>query len=72
VAGAHKDFATAISAMTGLKDKVYEPNPAAHAVYKELYALYHTLHDAFGTEKGQTNLFGVMKKLIDIRTAARS
>ncbi|GAA0554116.1 L-ribulokinase [Rhizomicrobium palustre] len=71
VAGAHKDFASAIAAMTGLKDKVYEPNPAAHAVYKELYALYHTLHDAFGTEKGQTNLFGVMKKLIDIRTAAR-
>ncbi|MGB8600730.1 MAG: ribulokinase, partial [Rhizomicrobium sp.] len=40
VAGAHADFASAIAAMTGLKDKVYQPNPEAHAVYRELYDLY--------------------------------
>ena len=51
VAGVHRDFAAAQKAMTGLKPKVYEPNPKAHAVYRELYALYRKLHDAFGTKR---------------------
>ncbi len=72
VAKAHPDFATAIKAMTGLKEKVYQPDPAAHAVYKDLYAIYRTLHDAFGTETGRGNLASIMKQLIDIRSKARS
>jgi L-ribulokinase len=71
VAGAHKDFATAQKKMTGLKPTVYKPNPKAHAVYKELYALYKQLHDAFGTKQWNGNLYGVMKKLIDIRSRVR-
>lgn len=71
IAGAHKDFASAQAAMTGLKDRVYQPNPQAHAVYKDLYTIYRTLHDAFGTSAWQGNLFTVMKRLIDIRSAAR-
>ena len=71
VAGAHKDFATAQAAMTGLKPKVYQPDPAAHAVYSELYAIYRTLHDAFGTTGWQGNLAGVMKQLLNIRSRAR-
>ena len=38
VAGAHKDFASAQQAMTGLKPRVFKPNPKAHAVYQ------HTTH----------------------------
>ena len=34
--------------------------------YKELYALYKQLHDAFGTKAWNGNLYGVMKKLIEI------
>ena len=71
VAGAHKDFATAQKKMTGLKPTVYKPNPKAHAVYQELYALYKQLHDAFGTKDWHGNLYGVMKKLIEIRSWAR-
>lgn len=71
VAGAHSDFATAVAAMTGLKDTVYQPNPAAHAVYRELYDLYRMLHDAFGTKTWHGNLYGVMKRLMDIRDEAR-
>ena len=71
VAGAHKNFATAQKKMTGLKPTVYKPNPKAHATYKELYALYKQLHDAFGTKQWNGNLFGVMKKLIEIRDKAR-
>ena len=71
VAGAHKDYATAQKKMTGLKPKIYKPNPKAHEIYRELYPLYRTLHDAFGTKEWNGNLFGVMKKLIEIRGRVR-
>jgi L-ribulokinase len=72
VAGAHHDFASAVRAMTGLKPRVFAPNPEAHAVYRELYSLYSTLHDAFGKAEGQGSLHPLMKKLIDLRNRARS
>jgi L-ribulokinase len=71
VAGAHRNFAAAQKAMTGLKPKVYTPNPKAHAVYRELYPIYKKLHDAFGTREWNGNLHGVMKQLIDIRNRVR-
>ena len=72
VAGAHKDYATAQKKMTGLKPKIYQPNPKAHEIYRELYPLYRTLHDAFGTQEWNGNLFDVMKKLIEIRGRVRN
>jgi L-ribulokinase len=71
VAGAHKNFAAAQKAMTGLKPKIYKPNPQAHKIYRELYLIYKELHDAFGTRDWNGNLFGVMKKLIEIRNRVR-
>jgi L-ribulokinase len=71
VAGAHKNFASAQKAMTGLKPLIYQPNPKAHATYKELYALYKELHDAFGTQTWHGNLFEVMKTLVEIRSRVR-
>jgi L-ribulokinase len=71
VAGAHQNYATAQKKMTGLMPKIYKPNPKAHAVYRELYPIYKTLHDAFGTREWKGNLFDVMKKLIEIRGRVR-
>ena len=71
VAGAHKDFASAQKAMTGLKPRVFKPNPQAHEAYRQLYSLYKQLHDAFGTKEWNGNLYGVMKELIQIRSKAR-
>jgi L-ribulokinase len=71
VAGAYRDFASAQKAMTGLKPKIYRPNPSAHATYRELYAIYKQLHDAFGLPNASGNLFGVMKQLIEIRERVR-
>lgn len=71
LAGAHKDYPSALKKMTGLKAKVFKPNTKAHATYKELYALYKKLHDAFGTKEWNGSLFDVMKKLIEIRSSAR-
>jgi L-ribulokinase len=70
-AGGYASFEEAQKKMTGLKPRVYNPDPAAHAVYKELYELYRTLHDAFGTSQWQGNLYPIMKKLIEIRNRVR-
>ena len=70
-AGGYANYADAQKAMTGLKSRVFQPNPAAHAVYKELYSLYRKLHDAFGTQQATGNLYDVMKQLIAIRNRAR-
>ena len=48
-----------------IDDKVFEPVPANHEVYKQLYALYSELHDTFGMPDGA--LSHVMKDLIAIR-----
>ena len=51
--------------MTTLKDKRFSPDPAAHAVYDELYAIYRELHDAFGGVPGaRGDLATVMKRLL--------
>jgi len=70
-AGGYANYADAQKAMTGLKSRVFQPNPAAHAVYKELYSLYRKLHDAFGTQQAAGNLYDVIKQLIEIRNRAR-
>ncbi len=71
-AGGYDSVPDAQKAMTGLKSKVFKPNPGSHAVYKELYSLYKTLHDAFGTRQPAGDLHGVMKRLIEIRNQARN
>ncbi|HEY3863301.1 MAG TPA: ribulokinase [Verrucomicrobiae bacterium] len=72
VGGAHKDFASAIDAMTGLKPRVFKPAAAAHAVYRDLFSLYSVLHDAFGKARWQGSLHSVMKQLIDLRNRVRA
>ena len=70
-AGGYANFADAQKAMTGLKSRIFQPKPAAHGVYKELYSLYRKLHDAFGTQQPTDHLYDVMKQLIAIRNRAR-
>jgi len=71
-AGGYASFAAAQKAMTGLKPKVFRPDPKAHAVYQDLYALYSQLHDCFGTSTWKGNCSNVMKRLLEIRGAART
>jgi len=71
-AGAYPDFAAALSKMSRPGDVSYEPRPKPHAVYGELYRLFMQLHDAFGTEEHSGGVFSVMKRLIEIRNAARA
>lgn len=55
------------SRVTAVREKVYHPIPENVAVYRELYELYLTLHDAFGTREWSGNLHHVMKRLLEIR-----
>jgi len=68
--GGYKTVEAAQRKMTGVKDIVYKPAKAAAAVYAQLYSVYRTLHDAFGTTAREP-LHGVMKDLITIRDRAR-
>ena len=55
-----------------VRDRVYEPIPENQAIYERLYALYRTLHDAFGTSGWDGKLDRVMKEVIAIRAESRS
>ncbi len=70
-AGAYPTVEAAQAKMTGVKETVYQPIPENVAVYQELYKIYRTLHDAFGTERFSGSLSQVMKDLIAIRNRAR-
>ena len=41
-------------------------------IYAEIYELYRTLHDAFGTREWSGNLAHVMKRLMEIRDRQRA
>jgi L-ribulokinase len=71
VGGAYKTTEKAQQRMTGVKPTVYRPAKAAAAVYAEVYSLYRTLHDAFGTPGYQGDVYRVMKDLIAIRDRVR-
>ena len=68
-AGGYDSWAEAQRRMTSLKEKRFEPDPTAHAVYNELYAIYRELHDSFGNVSGAADLGDVMKRLLAIRAA---
>lgn len=53
--------------VTATREKVYHPIPENQAVYAELYELYRTLHDAFGTDEWSGKVSHVMKELLEIR-----
>jgi len=71
VGGAYRKTEQAQKKMTGVKPTVYQPDRKAAAVYAELYRLYRTLHDAFGTAGWKGTLYHVMKDLIAIRNRQR-
>jgi L-ribulokinase len=70
-AGGYDSYPEAQKAMTGLKSRVFKPDPKAHEIYQQLYRLYRQLHDSFGTRASAGPLYHVMKQLIEIRNQAR-
>ena len=69
-AGAFASLPEAQRVICRTRDVVYHPNAEAHAVYAELYTLYRTLHDAFGSATWSGQLASVMKNLLELRERA--
>jgi len=70
-AGGYADWTDAQRHMTSIKDKRFDPRPAARAVYDDLYGIYRELHDAFGgVANGRRDLGSVMKRLLAIKERA--
>jgi len=63
-AGAYPDVRAAAAAMGAKQTAVYEPDPAAAAVYDELFAEYTKLHDYFGrgANKVMRNLRAIQRR----------
>ena len=59
-----------INRLSVASNKVYLPNKEAHQTYKALFKLYSQLHDAFGKDASNENLFKVMKTLLQIQREA--
>jgi L-ribulokinase len=70
-AGGYDAWQDAQDRMTTLKEKRFEPQPVAQAVYHELYGIYRELHDTFGGVAGAVpNLGTLMKRLLAIQARA--
>ena len=66
--GGHATFEEAQARMTSLRDERFDPDPAARAVYDELFQMYRELHDSFGGVPGaRADLPTVMKRLLALR-----
>ena len=68
--GGYASVEAAQKSMVGT-GKEYRPEEENHKIYRQLYALYRQLHDAFGTRQWSGPMFNAMKDLLDIRDAAR-
>ena len=68
--GGHRTAGDAQQAMTGT-GRVFEPIPAHHETYRQLYGLYHRLHDGFGTVHGDGGMYTIMKELLALRDRVR-
>jgi len=71
-AGGYDNFHQAQAAMCGIKDTTFKPLPENRPTYKQLYALYKQLHDAFGLKDSSAKLGDVMKDLLAIKDRANA
>ncbi len=71
-AGGYSTCEEAMEHMTGVHEAVYEPIAGHAEVYDRLYQLYKEVHDAFGVEGQQADLYPVMKQLLQIKDEVRS
>ncbi|MBN1866841.1 ribulokinase [Candidatus Sumerlaeota bacterium] len=65
--GGYDSFADAQTKMTSVKRIEYVPIPENKKTYDRLYALYRSIHDAFGGVVASADLGRVMKDLIEIK-----
>lgn len=70
-ASGYRSLAEVQEAVCAVLPDAYQPDAENGGIYKELYAIYSALHDAFGTSDWSGSLKHVMKDLIAIRERQR-
>lgn len=65
--GGYSDFASAITAMSGVQPRIFKPDPNHASIYQRLFRLYRQVHDAFGIAGHKADISNVMKDLLAIR-----
>jgi L-ribulokinase len=73
-AGGHATIEAAQTAMAAPAGSAFQPREDSAAVYDQLYALYRSLHDAFGRPRveGPCDLRHVMKELLALQSRQRT
>ncbi|HMQ15540.1 MAG TPA: FGGY-family carbohydrate kinase, partial [Phycisphaerae bacterium] len=71
VGGVHASVPEAQERMTITRPRTYQPEAVSARTYERLFALYRSLHDAFGVAGRAEPLDGVMKALLAIQAEAR-
>jgi L-ribulokinase len=67
-AGGYDRFEDAQARMTSVRPEAFHPDPAARAIYDELYRIYRELHDGFGGVPGaKGDMATIMKRLLALR-----
>jgi len=66
-AGGYAHISDASAKMARLREKSYQPDPAATPIYDRLYSEYKILHDYFGTGPND-----VMKRLKALKVETRA
>jgi L-ribulokinase len=67
-AGGYDRFEDAQARMTSVRSEAFHPDPAARAIYDELYGIYRELHDTFGAVAGaKGDMATIMKRLLALR-----
>ncbi len=59
--GGYDDLELAVARMGGVKERVYQPDPAAHATYTRLFTEWVRLHDYLG--RGENNVLKTLRTL---------
>ena len=57
------DISSLVDKLSVDSKEVFKPNLSENKVYKKLFKLYSDLHDSFGDNKANQNLFHIMKEL---------
>ena len=69
--GGYGNVEEAIEHMSGVKPEVYYPDKENSRIYERIFKLYQQLHDIFGMRQYFSNLYHVMKELIEIKIASK-
>lgn len=69
--GGYIDFSSAIKAMTKVANISYYPDSKKSSIYNKLFSLFSMVHDTFGKNNNQLDMYSLMKSLVYLKEEVR-